>query len=196
MNKQLLPWTAVHKLREDWLRAVPAWMQVGSKAWTSQPGRHHLSSSRVRLQGPAVSHHTATSKQGCFLSPLSQPAGVPILRPPSPISGEDVAQQAWAVHACVVVYVHICPGKCMCAVCVQVYACVCRHVCLVCVGMQVHACMCRRVCCAWGFVCIFNYTGIIRKHHQETCILFGPVIFSLVRILVLKIMRHKWGWLT
>ena len=53
----------------------------------SQPGRHHLSSSRVRLQGPAVSHHTATSNQGFFLWPLSQPPVAPILRPPSPISG-------------------------------------------------------------------------------------------------------------
>lgn len=168
----------------------------GSKAWTSQPGRHHLSSSRFRLQGPAVSHYMGTSNQGSFLWPLSQSPVTPILRPPTPISGGDAAQQVWAVHACVAVCVHICAGKCMCAVCVQANACVSGHVCAVCLGMQVYACMCRCACCVCGFVCIFNYIGIIRKHHQETCILFGPVIFSLVRILVLKIMRHKWGRLT
>lgn len=68
------------------------------------------------------------------------------------------------------------------------------HVCYVCT--DVHRCAGVCMLRTWTYVCIFSYVGVIRKHYQETYILFRPVIPYPVRILALKIMRHKWGWLT
>lgn len=79
----------------------------------------------------------------------------------------------------------------------------------VCPGRAARACVLRvrragrRGVCACAAVhvarvgsCFHTEVGVIRDRRWESCVLPRPTVSCLVRVLALKITRHKWGALT
>lgn len=166
---------------EDWQLAgclhVSAGMQGGYQDLSLKSPEGTVSPAAGSLQDPAplpyTEQHPRTQAPSCGPHPSYLPT--------SCNTSQGVRTYAWSrcplppVHT----WVRVCAGTCVCCVCS--------------VGRRTGVYMSVHVYTLGMWVCLPIKVGVIRKHYRESQSLCRPMISRLVRILVLKIMRHKWG---
>lgn len=87
---------------------------------------------------------------------------------------------------------HVRTGACVCVQGARARACVLR----VRRAGRRGVCACAAVHVARVGSCFHTEVGVIRDRRWESCVLPRPTVSCLVRVLALKITRHKWGALT